>query len=182
MLRTKTTLFLLVLQCIRSSGKMKESPLGEVTSYFTVFDVMDQLPEAGECSPSMIWMLHKHGSRNPSIERLTKMKTTLPDLMDKVVQAWEQGNGTMLEKDIEIMKQWNSSSLDDETDKDLTPIGHLETRSLGNRWRKRVQHLFDDAEKVAVRTADEIRVVKSAEEFVKGAFDTASKLVIVCYL
>ena len=139
--RKKTSLLglVLILPCIKS---LINSPFAEVTSYFTVPKVIDQLPEAGECSPSMIWILNKHGARSPVLSRLNKMKTILPNLRDEIVKAWEEGKGNMLEKDVMMMKQWNSSSLDDESDRELTLIGHLESRAVGNRWRKRVEHLF----------------------------------------
>ena len=103
-----------------------ENPFGITTSYFTVMDIIKDLPSVDGCTPATMWMLARHGSRNPDIGILTNMKEKLPELRDKMVKAWEEGRGSMLEKDIGYMKKWNGTLLEDDEDaKMLTDNGRL---------------------------------------------------------
>ena len=96
---------------ICSSIKSLENPFGEVTSYFTVSKVTEELPVVGECSPSLIWILAKHGARDPDPSLVAKMRKIIPKLRDDLVKAWIDGRGHMLEKDISEMKHWNAEAI-----------------------------------------------------------------------
>ena len=81
----------------------------------------------------------------------------------------------MLKKDIVVIEKYNTDRLKDEDAKMLTTdIGHLEHRLMGDRWRNRLGYLVNDSSKIEVRTAEEQRCVDSAEEFLKGSFNTIS--------
>ena len=170
------TLCLILVAKINSSSRHewnRENPFGITTSYFTVTDIIKDIPSVDGCSPATMWMLARHGTRNPNLGTLTKMKEELPDLRDEMVKAWEEGRGSMLKETIVSMKKWNVTLLEDDEDvKMLTNNGRLEHRLMGHRWRTRLQHFFIDSDKVKVKAAKEQRCIDSAGEFLKGAFDT----------
>ena len=117
---------------------------GILTSYFTVTDIIKDIPDVDGCSPALMWTLARHGSRNPDDVFLTKIKKDLPKLRDELLCAWKEGRGSMLKKDIVVIEKYNIDRLKDEDAKMLTDIGHLEHRLMGDRWRNRLGYLVYD--------------------------------------
>ena len=54
----------------------------------------------------MLWLLARHGTRNPSTKDMRELKEVLPDIRDEVMNAWEQGKGEIDNSTIEKLKQW----------------------------------------------------------------------------
>ena len=170
-------LFCLILAAkVNSLQKRKDlgkgNPFGIITSYFTVTDIIKKMPDVDGCSPALMWMLARHGSRNPDDDTLTKMTKDLPKLRDELLFAWKEGRGSMLKKDVVMIEKCNFDRLKDEDAKMLTDIGHLEHRLMGDRWRNRLGYLVNDSNKIEVRTAEEQRCIDSAKEFLNGSFNT----------
>ena len=55
----------------------------------------------------MVWVLARHGTRNPSAGDITDMSTDLVEFRDKMVMAWEEGRGSLTEEDIDKLLAWS---------------------------------------------------------------------------
>ena len=119
------------------SAQLFVDKFGTKTSYFNVANTDDETLEVEGCSPVMIWILARHGTRNPGDDNILKMADELPRLRDEIVTAWQEGRGNMLEKDIIRMIEW-SFDLTVEDENILTESGHQEHQQMGSRWRSRL--------------------------------------------
>lgn len=45
------------------------------------------------CQPAQIWMVVRHGTRNPSAKVIRKMRTLLPKVRDNILEAHKDGKG-----------------------------------------------------------------------------------------
>ena len=139
-------MLLLISLCFTQSlisGQLSQDTFGTKTSYFKVANNDDGALEVEGCSPAMIWILARHGTRNPGDDDILMMADELPRLRDEIVTAWQEGRGNMLEEDIIRMIEW-SFDLNVEDDSILTESGHLEHQEMGTRWRSRLGDFITD--------------------------------------
>ena len=105
-----------ILQCV--GCQITGDPFCTKNSYLRVHDADSSVDVAG-CSPALVWILARHGTRNPGDDDILEMKEQLPGLRDKVVLAWEEGRGDISEEDILRFLDW-SFNLNVEDDGMLT--------------------------------------------------------------
>ena len=79
---------------------------GTKTSYFARANTNDSAPEVEGCEQETLWMLARHGTRNPGDDDILEMGERLPGLRDQVVSAWEAGLSSLEEEDIIRLTQW----------------------------------------------------------------------------
>jgi len=109
-MQARMNLFFLFFLCFTQSlisAQLSGDKFGTKTSYFKVANTDDGVLEVDGCSPSMIWILARHGTRNPGDDDILMMEEELPRLRDEIVTAWQEGRGSMLEEDIIRMIEWS---------------------------------------------------------------------------
>ena len=84
-----------------------EELFGTKTSYFSLANMDDSELEVEGCSPEMIWLFARHGTRTPAVAIIDNITEKLPRLRDEIVTAWQKGRGNMKEKDIIKMINWS---------------------------------------------------------------------------
>ena len=140
-------LLLFISLCFSQSlitAQLSGDPFGTKTSYFKVANTDDEVLEVDGCSPAMIWILARHGTRNPDDAHILMMASDLPRLRDAIVTAWQEGIGYMEEEDIIRMIEW-SFDLEFGDGNILTESGHQEHQQMGSRWRSRLGDFMTDA-------------------------------------
>lgn len=165
---------ILFCKCLGASGPgvgQSDSYLnfGTKTSYFINADLDTSPISVPGCQPAMFWFLARHGTRNPGDDDINQMASRLPNLRNLIVSAWENGNGAMDEATIESFKEW-TFDLVAEDDSLLTESGEREHEEMGSRWRKRLDAVLEDSEKVLVRATNKQRTRESGRFFLKGVF------------
>ncbi|CAB3243407.1 unnamed protein product [Arctia plantaginis] len=106
-------------------------------------DIRDSVIKFPDCEPISIWVLMRHGKRNPSINFLREMKETL-FIKDYIVSSYERGNSTLCAQDIDNFRDWviedeifeKVNQLSDEGYEEMTRIqASLEAyvKGLGNK-------------------------------------------------
>ncbi|XP_076234196.1 multiple inositol polyphosphate phosphatase 1 [Calliopsis andreniformis] len=130
------------------------------------------------CHPVQIWMLTRHGTRNPNEKEITNMKKYLPELQRNIIQNYEKhGSSRLCEKDIENLKRWRmNSSLNTENKEFLTEQGINDLTFIGKRFKNYLPELFQaDSKDIQVdryyfRSTDTQRTILSMKSFIRGAF------------
>jgi len=143
------------------------------TSYFKVANNDESPIEVEGCSPELVWMLVRHGTRNPADFEILEMEEKLPPLRDQIVQSWLDGKGSMAEEDIIKLEEWSLGvQLDDQMK--LTESGKNELSQMGQRWASRVDQLREF--QVEVRSSDKQRCIDSGLAFLDGYLGSSEDL------
>ena len=58
------------------------------------------------CSPRLVWLLARHGTRNPSLDDMEEMETSLPKLRDNILAAWQNEQTRLDLKQVEALREW----------------------------------------------------------------------------
>ena len=148
--KSKMKLLLLIFLCFSQSlitAQLSGDPFGTKTSYFKVANTDDGVLEVDGCSPAMIWILARHGTRNPGDDDILMMAENLPRLQDEIITAWQEGRGNMEEEDIIKLIEW-TFDLDIEDENILTESGHQEHQQMGSRWRSRLGDFITDTSRL----------------------------------
>ena len=129
------------------------------------------------CEPVQIWMLIRHGTRNPSSEEIKSMKRNLPKLNEKIIENHEKyGSVDLCEKDLKNLRVWSPAKNLKNRKNYLTEQGEKDLRSLGMRFRDYFPQLLqpDSADaltkKYKFRSTDTQRTILSMERFIEGLF------------
>ncbi|XP_043527414.1 multiple inositol polyphosphate phosphatase 1-like [Frieseomelitta varia] len=134
------------------------------------------------CKPMQIWMLIRHGTRNPGKEEIKNMKHNLPELQHRIIKNHEQhGNGSLCQKDLEKLRTWNlDPNLDKHKHKYLTAQGKKDLLSLGARFKDYFPELLQSypldssKQKYKFRSTDSERTIVSMDSFISGLFDNVT--------
>ena len=59
------------------------------------------------CEPVLLWVLARHGTRNPGDDDILEMAERLPALRDEIVAAHQGGAGGLGEEDITRLVEWS---------------------------------------------------------------------------
>ena len=59
------------------------------------------------CQPALVWILARHGTRNPGDDDILEMAERLPALRDDIVAAHQAGAGGLGEEEILKMIEWS---------------------------------------------------------------------------
>lgn len=95
------------------------------------------------CSARQLWILSRHGTRNPGTKEMEKMQSELPKLRDSILLNHYEGNkGSLCQDDLDNLKDWKfSANVDD--NKFLVREGQKEMLSLAHRYRSRFPSLLE---------------------------------------
>lgn len=166
-----STLFCIINGC--SSGPYPfEGYLGTRTPYRIVGNTsFDQIQYKG-CKPLKIWMIIRHGTRNPSEQNIGLMKNRLPQIRDLLLEKIKSPTDMIRGRDIDQFRKWKSKFQEDE-EMNLAPEGEEEMIILAERMQSRFPEVFD---KIYSNTSYNFkftfsqRTKKSAIAFAKGLF------------
>lgn len=96
-------LFATNIQC-----QLEGDPFCTKTSYLNVVSDKDvDMLDMETCDPVVLWVLARHGTRNPTEGDIIAFSTDLVELRDKMVMAWEEGKGGLTEEDIDKLLAWS---------------------------------------------------------------------------
>ena len=123
------------------------------------------------CSLGLVWLLARHGTRNPSLDDMQEMATSLPKLRDNILSAWEAGRTGLDIEQVEALRGWRWEKAGQEFNI-LTSSGHLEHWLLGKRFGDRLTDMgfrinLED-NRTSVSSSSKQRARASAESFLDG--------------
>merc|ERR1719195_821072 len=75
--------------------RLDGAKFGAKSSYFPVANTDDSPLEVPGCTPALLWMYVRHGTRNPGDSDIAGMKTLLPPLQQEILSACEEGQGDL---------------------------------------------------------------------------------------
>ncbi|XP_076171851.1 multiple inositol polyphosphate phosphatase 1 [Ptiloglossa arizonensis] len=130
------------------------------------------------CKPVQIWMLARHGTRNPGSDEIRNMRHELPKLQSSIIENHEKrGTGSLCKQDIENLKTWKiNSKLTKKKSKHLTKQGKKDLKFLAERYKDYFPELLqydsvDELEsKYVFRATSTQRTVGSMNAFINGLF------------
>ena len=124
-----------------------------------------------QCSLGLVWLLARHGTRNPSLGDMQEMATSLPKLRDNILASWEAGLTGLDTEQVKALRDWRWEKAGQEFNI-LTNSGHLEHWLLGQRFGDRLTDLgFDinlEDNRTRVSSSSKQRARASAESFLDG--------------
>lgn len=85
-----------------------------------------------ECTPTKIWMLVRHGTRNPSVKLIRQMRDRLPQIRNLILNTASD----LPEDLIKALRKWEIHITDNEQ-KQLTHEGEEEMLRLAERMQRR---------------------------------------------
>nr|XP_023025072.1 multiple inositol polyphosphate phosphatase 1 [Leptinotarsa decemlineata] len=178
----KCSLFALVsfflsfaLQCT-NIGYPFENHLGTKTPYRIVSNKSFEKVEFEGCTPRKIWMMVRHGTRNPKISLIEKIKIRLPEIKRLIVENVELPNDFIRNRDLDLFRKWKNG-LDHDDKKKLTHEGEEEMLLLAERMQNRFPQLFDNVysnTSYKFKYTYSQRTQKSAYYFTTGLFGRAT--------
>lgn len=118
------------------------------------------------CEPIKLWLLSRHGTRYPSVDKMERMKNGV-NLRDRIVQNYEENRGSLCEKDIENFKTW-AFNLKPDLSNELTDQGRTELRLHAARLRNAFPTLFNVSfveKQFQFQSTSEKRAIDSANVF-----------------
>lgn len=95
---------------------------------------------AVDCTPNKIWMLVRHGTRNPSVKLIKRMRERLPQIRDLILKT-----ASGLQENIrDSLKKWEIH-ITDKDQKQLTHEGEEEMLHLAKRMQRRFPDILTSA-------------------------------------
>lgn len=92
-----------------------------------------------ECMPTKIWMLVRHGTRNPSAAVIRKMQKRLPQIRDMIINE-----GSSSVDHMSSLRKW-AVHITDKDEKQLTHEGEEEMLLLARRMQRRFPDILNSA-------------------------------------
>ncbi|CAB3359944.1 Hypothetical predicted protein [Cloeon dipterum] len=139
--------------------------------------IRHHLPD--QCVARQIWMLVRHGTRNPSASVIKNSLKSLSLLREKIVVAHQNGKGLLCATEVNRLQNWamNITEIDEKL---LVPEGERELKNLGSRTLTKYFGLLnydsDDLENSEInlkfRYTDTERTYNSAQHFAIGLLDS----------
>ena len=112
----------------------------------------------------------RHGARIPDEEDVDDWAERLPDIRDKILESWANGNSLITDDTLEYIDEWRFNVSRDDAEQ-LTEAGWFEHMGQGQRWRSRLGDFFDTY-KTEVRSSKKSRCVDSGRAWTTGLFGT----------
>ncbi|XP_071444237.1 multiple inositol polyphosphate phosphatase 1 [Hetaerina americana] len=141
------------------------------TAYNFVFDEKDP-EEVPGCEPAQVWMLARHGTRNPSKDELGPLQELNP-LRDQIIKNHEtRTDGRLCYPDKENLKNWQLRT-GKTIAATLTKQGRTDMSLLGSRMRTNFPSLFREGyreDRYVFRHTQKERTKESAEIFANKLF------------
>ncbi|XP_054287811.1 multiple inositol polyphosphate phosphatase 1 isoform X2 [Macrosteles quadrilineatus] len=129
------------------------------------------------CSPTRIWAIIRHGTRNPGRTLVDKMRINLPALKTIVIGHHESEKGNLCSEVVEKLRTWVPSADPSEL-KFLTHEGEEEMILLGERFQNRFLDLLPETysnKTYKFRHTATQRARESARSFTVGLFGRKQK-------
>ncbi|XP_059061464.1 multiple inositol polyphosphate phosphatase 1-like [Achroia grisella] len=139
---------------------------GGKTLYDDVRGDIRDVADIKGCVPSSVWLLGRHGTRNPSSFDIDQMMETAK-LKDEIVKNHAEGRGQMCAEDISNLKNWKWNGTINEPH-NLNYRGYIELKQLGSRIREKFTQLLEHVKQYQIRPTNERRTIDSAKAFVDG--------------
>lgn len=124
------------------------------------------------CSPSKIWMIIRHGTRNPSHSFIENMNTRLPEIKDLILKYNTISSEFLHNSDLIALQKWQVK-LAKKDSKKLTHEGQNEMIDIAERMQSRFPSLFSNiysSTSYMFKYTDSQRTQKSAYYFTVGLF------------
>lgn len=139
--------FCLVLWIVRAEDDCHDfSPryfeyLGTKTPYRLIANLNSSEIRYEGCEPIKIWMMIRHGTRNPGDQLITSMNTQIMQLRDEIVINHEEGKNDFCDGIIQKFEAW-SPMVTFNKKKILVKEGEEEMTELAKRFKLRFPELF----------------------------------------
>ncbi|GJQ73415.1 hypothetical protein Trydic_g13779 [Trypoxylus dichotomus] len=134
-------------------------------------DINDVSEEEAAC-PQKIWMLLRHGTRNPSKGDINNMNGRLPDIRDIILNANAE-SGFLDDAQKQQLQNWTPAVSDLAYEQILVPEGKLENEEISQRMQARFPSILPstfDNDTYLIMHTDSERTYESARHFAIGLF------------
>lgn len=115
--------------------------LGTKTPYRLIANLNTSEIAYEGCKPIKIWMMFRHGTRNPGDKMITSMNTQMMQIRDEIVINHEEGKNDFCDGIIRKFERWSPMAAYSKM-KHLVVEGEEEMVDLAERFRKRLPGLF----------------------------------------
>ncbi|CAL4111594.1 unnamed protein product [Meganyctiphanes norvegica] len=95
------------------------------------------------CTPQKVWLLARHGTRYPGNGDILAMQLNLPQLQEKVIQAQQDGTGSLCAEDIVELSKWQLGQINITWNSILAPEGEHELKNLGMSYKALLPELLN---------------------------------------
>ncbi|CAG7833584.1 unnamed protein product [Allacma fusca] len=130
-----------------------------------------------DCQAEQIWIVARHGTRNPSDKVITKMLEELQEIQKEIIAAHEPGavvGGQLCEPELSAIKMWQPDlDLEPANEKWLVQQGEVELEGIGARFQKTFPNIFQkdyDSRVYNFKYTKTQRAEASAKHFARGVF------------
>ncbi|XP_013194465.1 multiple inositol polyphosphate phosphatase 1-like [Amyelois transitella] len=152
-------------QCYWNSTPYKY--FGGKTLYDDVRGDIRNVTELHGCQPISLWLLSRHGSRNPGEANIRHIKDAMR-IRDDILTSHSQGRGELCDQDIADLEAWRWNDTIDATPYFLTSRGYRELREMAGRINDTFYTLLKNLPVHYIRSTDEQRTIESAKGFLSG--------------
>lgn len=129
---------------------------------------------ASTCTPSKIWLLVRHGARNPVIEELPELRRVANQVHSQILVNYNRGRTSLCASDFELLKNWTFPDIPDEVAGHLIPVGWNDMLELAQRYQATFPTLFPTTysrrDYFFQSSGNHRRHVESVEAFADGLF------------
>ncbi|GLH15193.1 Multiple inositol polyphosphate phosphatase 1 [Gryllus bimaculatus] len=146
--------------------------LATKTPYRFIVNKDDSPPTYEGCSPEKIWLVVRHGTRNPSHKVIRKMRERLPILQNAIMKNAAKNRTSLCDEEIALLSTW-STELEEADEKRLTHEGEDEMIELAERFQNRFNDLLSENytnSTMKFRHTATQRTAESARYFTVGLF------------
>ncbi|KAJ9598264.1 hypothetical protein L9F63_011085, partial [Diploptera punctata] len=130
------------------------------------------------CEPKQFWLISRHGTRYPSEDGITRLKT-LNKIRDGVINNHEVlHNGQLCAKDLENLKKWNLQVVTSLAS-NLAPHGYEDLHNLALRYKARFPALLNQSysnDLFQFKFSNSQRTTASAFSFGEGIFGPTNRV------
>lgn len=146
-------LFLFIL-FLGNEGFLKEKTCSNIESYYlqhlatktpyrSVANKNESVIHYEGCHPIKIWMVVRHGTRNPGEKMISKMKLRLPALRTAIINNHNQSKGDLCDAELANLTLW-SPQVEIADQKRLVHEGEDEMLELAERIQNRIPSLLPE--------------------------------------
>merc|ERR1712222_198146 len=137
------------------------------TSYTYMRNNVTSPVQLDGCKPVLLYDVTRHGARIPDDDDVLNLQEGLPQIRDRIEEAWKEGRGELTDDQVAAIVGWQLAVSPDQGG-DLSEQGRREHLGLGQRWRKRMRDLDISAQKTLVRSSHKKRCIDSAAAHLEG--------------
>lgn len=166
------SLFFIVRSEQCSSGYPFEHYLGTRTPYRLVSNNSLQRIHYEGCAAQKVWMIVRHGTRNPSTSNIESVNNRLPEIRDLILDSDSVPNEYVKNRDLDLFRKWKPH-LDLRDENKLTHEGEEEMLLLAERMQARFPNVFENVysnTSYKLKYTFSQRTKKSAYYFAAGLF------------